>query len=157
MLRDLSINASLWSRGFWLSTFLAFILEVRTLLGDLQNCIAWLVPTRIVWEISNYLYHFLRHYIAVGMEHCFNGCLLFHVILVLVATGFPSGQTHLKTRLEEIRLAVADGAREIDIVINRQYALSGNWKGELIHLHVHVHWYFGILTTLKDTESGQNL
>ena len=29
-----------------------------------------------------------------------------------------------KTRLEEIRLAVADGAREIDIVINRQLALT---------------------------------
>ncbi len=47
----------------------------------------------------------------------------------LVATGFPAGQTPLKSRLEEIRLAVADGAAEIDIVINRDYALSGNWKG----------------------------
>ena len=55
-------------------------------------------------------------------------------MLVLAATGFPAGQTHLTTRLEEIRLAVADGAREIDVVINRQYALSGNWKGELMQL-----------------------
>lgn len=46
-----------------------------------------------------------------------------------VATGFPAGQTSLKTRLEEIRSAVADGATEIDIVINRQFALSGNWQG----------------------------
>ncbi|XP_045626078.2 deoxyribose-phosphate aldolase [Procambarus clarkii] len=46
-----------------------------------------------------------------------------------VATGFPSGQYHLKTRLEEIRLAVEDGAREIDIVISREMALLGNWKG----------------------------
>ena len=46
-----------------------------------------------------------------------------------MATGFPAGQTPLKTRLEEIRLAVADGAREIDIVINRQLALIGDWKG----------------------------
>jgi len=52
-----------------------------------------------------------------------------HIPVAAVATGFPSGQTHLKVRLEEIRLAVADGAREIDIVINRPYALSGNWKG----------------------------
>jgi len=46
-----------------------------------------------------------------------------------VATGFPAGQTPLRLRLEEIREAVADGAREIDIVINRTYALQGNWKG----------------------------
>ncbi|XP_076031465.1 deoxyribose-phosphate aldolase [Oratosquilla oratoria] len=46
-----------------------------------------------------------------------------------VATGFPAGQYHLKTRLEEIRLTVADGASEIDIVINREMALTGNWEG----------------------------
>ena len=45
-----------------------------------------------------------------------------------VATGFPSGQYSLKTRLEEIRLAVEAGAREIDIVINRQLALEGKWE-----------------------------
>lgn len=45
-----------------------------------------------------------------------------------VATGFPSGQYHLETRLEEIKLTVADGASEIDIVINRTAALQGNWK-----------------------------
>ncbi|CAM9466787.1 deoxyribose-phosphate aldolase [Lampetra fluviatilis] len=45
-----------------------------------------------------------------------------------VATGFPAGQTPLKTRLEEIRLAVADGAKEIDIVISRALALTGQWK-----------------------------
>ncbi|XP_060269347.1 deoxyribose-phosphate aldolase isoform X5 [Ovis aries] len=46
-----------------------------------------------------------------------------------VATGFPAGQTHLKTRLEEIRLAVEDGATEIDVVINRTLVLTGQWKG----------------------------
>ncbi|CAL1544714.1 unnamed protein product [Lymnaea stagnalis] len=46
-----------------------------------------------------------------------------------VATGFPCGQTPLKSRLAEIRSAVADGATEIDIVINRTYALTGDWKG----------------------------
>eukprot|EP01106_Pelomyxa_sp_JSP_P017537 TRINITY_DN724_c0_g1_i3.p2 TRINITY_DN724_c0_g1~~TRINITY_DN724_c0_g1_i3.p2 ORF type:complete len:210 (+),score=62.74 TRINITY_DN724_c0_g1_i3:135-764(+) len=45
-----------------------------------------------------------------------------------VATGFPSGQTSLETRLAEIKQAVADGAAEIDIVINRHYALTGQWK-----------------------------
>jgi len=52
-----------------------------------------------------------------------------HIPVASVATGFPAGQTHLSTRLEEIKLAVADGAREIDIVINRQLALSGDWRG----------------------------
>ncbi|XP_075932185.1 deoxyribose-phosphate aldolase [Anarhichas minor] len=45
-----------------------------------------------------------------------------------VATGFPAGQTPLETRLQEVRLAVADGATEIDIVINRTLALSGQWE-----------------------------
>ncbi|XP_060565565.1 deoxyribose-phosphate aldolase-like [Ruditapes philippinarum] len=52
-----------------------------------------------------------------------------HIPVASVATGFPTGQTPLKTRLEEIRMAVEDGAREIDIVINRQMALTGDWKG----------------------------
>ncbi|XP_049423070.1 deoxyribose-phosphate aldolase isoform X2 [Epinephelus fuscoguttatus] len=45
-----------------------------------------------------------------------------------VATGFPAGQTPLETRLQEVRLAVADGATEIDIVINRTLALTGKWE-----------------------------
>ncbi|KAM3859132.1 deoxyribose-phosphate aldolase [Diretmus argenteus] len=45
-----------------------------------------------------------------------------------VATGFPAGQTPFKTRLEEVRTAVADGATEIDIVINRTLALTGQWE-----------------------------
>nr|XP_033808325.1 deoxyribose-phosphate aldolase isoform X2 [Geotrypetes seraphini] len=45
-----------------------------------------------------------------------------------VATGFPAGQTPLKTRLEEVRLAVEDGASELDIVINRTLVLTGQWE-----------------------------
>ncbi|KAL3048394.1 hypothetical protein OYC64_007047 [Pagothenia borchgrevinki] len=45
-----------------------------------------------------------------------------------VATGFPAGQTPLETRLQEVRLAVADGATEIDIVINRTLAITGKWE-----------------------------
>jgi deoxyribose-phosphate aldolase len=44
-----------------------------------------------------------------------------------VATGFPAGLMPLDLRLEEIRRAVADGAREIDIVITRAHVLSQNW------------------------------
>merc|ERR1719412_1722046 len=46
-----------------------------------------------------------------------------------VATGFPSGQYSLSTRLEEIKLAIEAGATEIDIVINRELALKNDWKG----------------------------
>uniref|UniRef100_A0A6I8PKL1 deoxyribose-phosphate aldolase n=1 Tax=Ornithorhynchus anatinus TaxID=9258 RepID=A0A6I8PKL1_ORNAN len=51
-----------------------------------------------------------------------------HIPVASVATGFPAGQTHLKTRLEEIRMAVADGASEIDVVINRTLVLTGQWE-----------------------------
>ncbi|XP_025257602.1 deoxyribose-phosphate aldolase isoform X4 [Theropithecus gelada] len=54
------------------------------------------------------------------------GC---NIPVASVATGFPAGQTHLKTRLEEIRLAVEDGATEIDVVINRSLVLTGQWEG----------------------------
>jgi deoxyribose-phosphate aldolase len=45
-----------------------------------------------------------------------------------VATAFPSGQTHFRTRLAEVRGAVADGADEIDMVINRGAFLSGEYS-----------------------------
>ncbi|XP_060534282.1 deoxyribose-phosphate aldolase [Cylas formicarius] len=45
-----------------------------------------------------------------------------------VATGFPCGQTPLKTRLDEIRYAVDQGANEIDIVIDRSLVLTGRWE-----------------------------
>ncbi|MEM7332692.1 MAG: deoxyribose-phosphate aldolase [Chloroflexota bacterium] len=44
-----------------------------------------------------------------------------------VATGFPAGQTPLPQRLAEIEAAVEDGAKEIDIVINRNAALQEDW------------------------------
>jgi deoxyribose-phosphate aldolase len=43
-----------------------------------------------------------------------------------VATAFPSGQAPLATRLAEVEAAVADGADEIDMVINRGEFLSGH-------------------------------
>ena len=50
------------------------------------------------------------------------------VPVAAVATGFPSGQMPLATRLQEIEIAVEDGAKEIDIVINRQLALEHRWS-----------------------------
>jgi deoxyribose-phosphate aldolase len=43
-----------------------------------------------------------------------------------VATAFPSGQAPFATRLAEVRAAVADGADEIDMVINRGAFLAGD-------------------------------
>ncbi len=44
-----------------------------------------------------------------------------------VASGFPTGLSPLKARLEEIRYALAEGAREIDIVITRAHVLTQDW------------------------------
>lgn len=49
--------------------------------------------------------------------------------IAAVATGFPTGQYGLNSRLQEINDAIQAGATEIDIVINRQLALIGDWEG----------------------------
>ncbi len=50
------------------------------------------------------------------------------VRIASVATAFPSGQAPLATRLGEVRAAVADGADEIDMVINRGAFLAGEFS-----------------------------
>jgi deoxyribose-phosphate aldolase len=45
-----------------------------------------------------------------------------------VSTGFPAGLNPFDLRVREIQASVADGAREIDIVITRQHVLTGNWR-----------------------------
>lgn len=67
--------------------------------------------------------------------------------LYTVATGFPSGQFSLESRLIEIRFAIDAGATEIDIVLDRNLVLTGQWSRlyeELVQmrtvcgLHVHM-------------------
>ena len=80
---------------------------------------------------------------ALGIEHLTTGAVCVyptmvpHAVAALegsgipvasVATGFPAGLTPLKLRLAEIDYAVAEGAREIDIVITREHVLTGNWQ-----------------------------
>src|SRR5271155_4621526 len=48
------------------------------------------------------------------------------VNIAAVATGFPSGQYPLRTKLEEVRRTVAAGADEIDMVIDRGAFLAGD-------------------------------
>ncbi len=45
-----------------------------------------------------------------------------------VSTGFPAGLSPFKLRVAEIRESVKAGAQEIDIVISRRHALTGNWQ-----------------------------
>lgn len=45
-----------------------------------------------------------------------------------MATGFPSGQYSLNTRLDEIKYAIKEGATEIDIVVDRSLVLRGEWQ-----------------------------
>ncbi len=49
------------------------------------------------------------------------------VRIASVATGFPSGQYSIGVRLRDVREAVAAGADEIDMVINRGAFLSGRY------------------------------
>jgi deoxyribose-phosphate aldolase len=45
-----------------------------------------------------------------------------------VAGGFPSGQTGLKIKLDEIRYALDEGAEEIDTVISRGKLIAGQFQ-----------------------------
>jgi deoxyribose-phosphate aldolase len=45
-----------------------------------------------------------------------------------VATGFPAGQTPLAQRIGEIEQAIEAGAREVDVVIARNFVLTGDWQ-----------------------------
>lgn len=50
------------------------------------------------------------------------------VNVACVAGGFPSSQTFLEVKVAETALAVADGADEIDIVLNLGDFLDGDWE-----------------------------
>jgi len=76
---------------------------------DVPSCAAVCVYPNMV----RYARRFLGQYSAV------------HV--AAVATGFPSGQYPLRTKLEEVRRAVGDGADEIDMVIDRNAFLTGDY------------------------------
>lgn len=44
-----------------------------------------------------------------------------------VSTGFPAGLSPHHLKVKEIEASVAEGAREIDIVVTREQVLTGNW------------------------------
>jgi deoxyribose-phosphate aldolase len=51
-----------------------------------------------------------------------------NIPVAAVSTGFPAGQISHQQKLQEIEESVKAGAREIDIVISREYVLTGNWQ-----------------------------
>jgi deoxyribose-phosphate aldolase len=71
---------------------------------------------------------------AVCVYHAFIGTALealagTAIPVAAVSAGFPHGLSPLKARILEVEESVAAGAREIDIVIDRSKALTGNWQG----------------------------
>ncbi len=50
------------------------------------------------------------------------------VPVAAVSTGFPAGLSPFHLRVAEIGESVKAGASEIDIVISRRHALTGNWQ-----------------------------
>jgi deoxyribose-phosphate aldolase len=77
-----------------------------------------------------------------------------------VATAFPSGRASLATKLHDVREAVAAGATEIDMVIDRGAFLAGHYsrvfdeivatKGECGRAHLKVILETGELVTLDN-------
>lgn len=70
-------------------------------------------PVAAVCVYPSMVRHARRHLAGSGVK------------VASVATAFPSGQSPLKVRLAEVRAAAADGADEIDMVINRGAFLAG--------------------------------
>lgn len=71
---------------------------------------------------------------AVCVYHAFIGTALealagSGIPLAVVSAGFPHGLSPLKARILEVEESVAAGAQEIDIVIDRSKALTGDWQG----------------------------
>ena len=52
-----------------------------------------------------------------------------NIPVAAVSTGFPAGLSPFELRVREIEASVADGAKEIDIVISRHMVLGGDWTG----------------------------
>jgi deoxyribose-phosphate aldolase len=51
-----------------------------------------------------------------------------HIPVAAVSTGFPAGLNPFELKIREIEASVADGAREIDIVVSRHHVLNGEWQ-----------------------------
>ncbi|WP_449278970.1 deoxyribose-phosphate aldolase [Leucobacter sp. GX24907] len=52
-----------------------------------------------------------------------------HGLEIVTVVGFPSGSHHAQVKADEARRAVADGADEIDMVVNRSLVRAADWAG----------------------------
>lgn len=97
---------------------------------DNQNQIAEF--TRQVNELDNQNPE-LNHVAAICVYPNFVECVRMNlevsdVNIAAVAGGFPSAQTFTEVKIAEAALAVAEGANEIDIVMNVGQFLSGEYE-----------------------------
>ena len=60
-------------------------------------------------------------FVSLASQHVSNG------VLVATVCGFPSGKHASVIKAEEAQLAVANGAHEVDMVIDVGSAISGDW------------------------------
>jgi deoxyribose-phosphate aldolase len=84
-----------------------------------------------------------------------------------VATGFPSGQYPLQTKLDDTKYAVEEGADEIDMVISRGHFLAGDYayvfdeiaaiKAACGSAHLKVILETGELSTLDNVRRASDL
>ena len=63
------------------------------------------------------------------IKHAVHALTNTNIPVAAVSTGFPAGQIPHEFKLAEIKASVADGAKEIDIVISREKVLTGDWLG----------------------------
>lgn len=129
------------------SAFTKRSLKKETKLQGLKLAIAMMDLTTLEGKDTSgkvaYLCHKARHPMAPRYEVPSCGAVCIYPNLVAevashlkgtkigvasVATAFPSGQIPLEMKLAEVRKAVADGATEIDMVINRGAYLMGQYQ-----------------------------
>src|SRR5690606_7140151 len=91
----------------------------RPLRNDLVDALG--VPSRDIRVAAVCVYHAYVETAVRALEGS-------GIPVAAVSTGFPAGLSPLQQRLEEIGASVAAGASEIDVVITRAYALTGDWE-----------------------------
>ena len=116
---------------------------------DNQNQIAEF--TRQVNELDNQNPE-LNHVAAICVYPNFVECVRMNlevsdVNIAAVAGGFPSAQTFTEVKIAEAALAVAEGANEIDIVMNVGQFLSGEYEDICDEMEVDIANYLNKVST----------
>ena len=116
---------------------------------DNQNQIAEF--TRQVNELDNQNPE-LNHVAAICVYPNFVECVRMNlevsdVNIAAVAGGFPSAQTFTEVKIAEAALAVAEGANEIDIVMNVGQFLSGEYEDICDEMEVDIATYLNKVST----------